>query len=655
VSVEAGIEDLIGQPLLPLRDAWRDPEQAADLEIARRLEAEHPDRYWEWAAGHIRWMEPWTALREGDFPDFRYFSGGRMNVADSCVDRWAEDPATAERPAIIWEGEPGDVRTLTYRDLRERVARLANGLRSLGIRRGDVVAIYMQNLPEVFVAIHACNRIGAVYTVIFSAFSPDATALRLQGSNARAVILADRGYRRGREVPLLDNLRRARTQAPSVEHAIVLDRSGTRPSLEPGEVSFEELCAAQSPDCPCEPMEANEPAFLIFTSGTEARPKGLVHSTAGFLVGTWANVKWQIGPRPDDVYWCAADVGWLTFPIQAVIGGLAHGMTLFVYEGALDHPTGERFYEMAERHGVTKVLTAPTAVRMLRRLGDGMTGAHPLPHLRLISVQGEPLDPATFAWATERLGGGVPVVNGYGQTETGSTWTYPVHGVDELKAGSCGRPVPGHQCAILDDEGNEVSDGEKGNLVLLHPFPTLARTIWDDHGRFVQSYFGRYPGRYWTADEAVRDADGHLWVLGRADDVINVAGHRISTMEIESIVTAQPGVAEGAVTGVADPIKGTVPAAFLIVASGEDTEAVSRRVSEAVIATIGPHAALGAVHLVDALPKTRAGKIMRRLLREVAERGEVIGDTTGLEDPESIQRVVAGVRAAGAAGPPASR
>jgi acetyl-CoA synthetase len=614
VIVEAGIEDLISRPLLPLREHRRSERQAADLARARGLEADSPDRYWEWAALHMRWMEPWTALREGEFPDFRYFAGGRMNVADNCVDRWAEDPATAEKAAIIWEGEPGEVRTITYRQLRDQVAQLANGLKSLGIGRGDVVAVYMQNVPEVFVAIHACNRIGAIYTVIFSAFSADATALRLQGANAKAVILTDRSYRRGKEIRLLESLRRARQQAPSVQHAIIVGRSRDRVPLETGEVSYEELCTVQSTECPCEPMEANEPAFLIFTSGTEARPKGLVHSTAGF-------------------------------PIQAVIGGLAHGVTLFVYEGALDHPSGERLYEMAERHGVTKVLTAPTALRMLRRLGDEATDRHPWRQLRLVSVQGEPLDPATFTWATERLGGGVPVINGYGQTETGSTWTYPVYGVDDLKAGSCGRPVPGHHCSIVDDDGNDVPDGHKGNLVLLHPFPTLARTIWDDQPRYVDNYFGRFPGRYWTADEAVRDLDGHLWVLGRADDVINVAGHRISTMEIESVVTAQRGVAEGAVTGVADQIKGTVPAAFLIVAAGHDSDTVRRGVEDAVKETIGPHAALGAVYVVGALPKTRAGKIMRRLLREVAERGTVTGDTTGLEDADSIHEVLRGVLA----------
>jgi acetyl-CoA synthetase len=644
MSIEPGVQDLISQPAIPLRPDWRSERQAADLAAARGFEAEHPDRYWEWAAGHLRWMQPWTTLREGDFPNFRYFSGGRMNVADNCVDRWAEDPQTTHREAIVWEGEPGEVRTLTYGELRDAVARLANGLKSLGIKHGDVVAVYMQNIPEVFVAIQACNRIGAIYTVIFAAFSAEATALRLQGAGAKAVILADRSYRRGKEVTLLENLRRARRQVPTVEHTIVVDRSGANLHLESGEVSFEELCKEQSTTCPCEPMEANEPAFLIFTSGTEARPKGLVHSTAGFLVGTWANVKWQVGPEADDIYWCAADVGWLTFPIQAVVGGLAHGATLFVYEGALDHPTGERFYEMAERHGVTKVLTAPTALRMLRRLGDDMAARHPWRQLRLISVQGEPLDPATFHWATQKLGAGVPVVNGYGQTETGSTWTYPVYGVDEMKAGSCGRPVPGHHCAVVDLNGDEVPDGQKGNLVMTHPFPTLARTIWDDHPRYVENYFGRFPGRYWTADEAVRDPDGHIWVLGRADDVINVAGHRISTMEIESVVTSQPGVAEGAVTGVADEIKGTVPVAFLCVAAGADPTTVRRQVDEAVKEMIGRHSALSAVYVVDALPKTRAGKIMRRLLREVAEKGTVTGDTTGLEDPESIQKVVDGVR-----------
>lgn len=637
---------LISESLIPLKTEWQSSPQEMALQQARACEAESPDQYWKWAAEHLRWFSPWQSLREGEFPDFRYFVGGTLNVADNCVDRHAENPQRANRAALIWEGEPGESRTITYQQLRDEVSRLANGLRSLGIEKGDVVAIYMQNLPEVFVAIHACNRIGAIYTVIFSGFSPDAVALRLQSSGAKAAILSDVSFRRGREISLLTNFRQARQGAPELAHAIIVDRSGRNTPLASGEVSYTELIHSQSPNCPCVPLEANEPAFLIFTSGTEAKPKGLVHSVGGFLVGTWANVQWQIGPQDDDVYWCAADVGWLTFPIQAVIGGLAHGATLVFYEGALDYPSPERFYEIAQRHGVTKVLTAPTLLRMLRRIGD-VSDRYPLAQFRLMSVQGEPLDPDTFRWASTSLGPGVPVINAYGQTETGSTWTYPVYGVDDLKPGSCGNAVPGHHGMVVDDQGQRVPAGQKGNLVLLHPFPTLARTIWGDHERYVHTYFGRFPGQYWTADEAVEDADGHLWVLGRADDVINVAGHRISTMEIEAAVTAHPAVAEGAVTGVSDAMKGNVPVAFVCLRDGFDPKTVVKEVSQRVEEAIGRHASLRQVYIVEALPKTRAGKIMRRLLREVVERGEVVSDTTGLEDPESINKVIVGVSRAG--------
>ena len=634
---------LLREPIVPLPPEFRSPSQQARLTEARRLEAEGPDAYWAWVAGHFRWSRPWDTVRSGGFGDLGYFSGGTINVADNCVDRHAENPATADRAAVVWEGENGAVRRLTYRDLRDAVARLANGLQALGIGKGDVVAIYLPNLPEAFVAIHACNRIGAIYTILFAGFSSDAVALRLQTARAKLVVTADGSLRRGRVIPLLDNLRQARLKTPSIEHVVVVDRTGSRPALRDGEVAYETLVAAQSPDCPCLPLEANEPSFLIFTSGTEAKPKGLVHSVAGFLLGTWANVQWQINPEENDVYWCAADVGWLTFPIHTVVGGLAHGMTMLCYEGALDTPSHARFYEIMERHGVTKLLAAPTLARMLRSAGDSLAAAHPLPRLKLVSLQGEPLDIDTFKWTAGHIGSGVPVINAYGQSETGSTWTYPIAGVDDIKAGSCGRTVPGHGYEILDDNGLPVPPGTPGNLVLTHPFPTLARTIWDDHPRYVTGYFSRFASRYQTSDRAIVDADGHLWVVGRTDDVINVAAHRISTMEIESAVTAQAGVAEAAVIGVDDAVKGTVPVAFVTLMPGADRREVETAVTVAVDAAIGGIARLHRVYVTRAIPKTRAGKIMRRLLREAVQEGKILSDTTGLEDPDSLDAILTAV------------
>ncbi len=639
------LTQLLATPLQPLRAEWRSTAQNETLHHARALHEQSPDTYWTWVAEQQRWTQPWTSVRTGEMGDFTYFNGGTMNVADNCVDRWAENPITADKPAIIWEGEPGDTRTVTYGELADEVNRLAGALAHLGVAKGDVVAIYMSNSVEAFTAIHACNRIGAIYTVLFSGFGPDAVMARLEASRAKVVVVLDAAYRRGKLTPLLDTLRVARGKVDTVEHTIVVDRTGRDLPLEIGEISYADALQIAPDGVPATALEANDPAFLIFTSGTEAKPKGVVHSVAGFLLGTWANVLWQVDPRPDDVYWVAADVGWLTFPIQAVVGGLAHGMTIVCFEGALDSPTNARFYEICEKHAVTAVLGAPTLLRMLRKYGDDLAAAHSLPLLRLATVQGEPLDGDTFGWASTHLGGGVPVVNAYGQTETGSTWALPVAGVEALKPGSTGTAVPGHVYAVVDDTGAPVPPGTKGNLVITEPFPTLARTVWNDAARYRSAYFTRFPGVYCTNDEAVVDGDGHLWVLGRADDVINVAAHRISTLEIEAIATAHPQVAEAAVVGVFDPLKGTVPIAFLTLLDGADPGQVKQEVSDEVASQLGGYARLNAVYLTSALPKTRTGKIMRRLLRDVVEHGAPQGDTSAMDDIaglHAVQSAVAG-------------
>ncbi|MBV9817900.1 MAG: AMP-binding protein [Solirubrobacterales bacterium] len=639
------LTEFISAPISPLPERWRSAVHTEAATAARALHAQDPDEYWAWAAGQQRWIRPWQTLRTGELGDCRYFEGGQINVADNCVDRWAEDPASAGRTAVIWEGEPGEIRTVTYSELAHEVGRLAAGLRQLGIARGDVVGIYMPNLVEAIASIQACNRIGAIYTVLFSGFGEDAVASRLSLADAKAVIVADASYRRERPVELLEILRAARRRAPTVEHVIVVDRTGRGVALRQDESSYRELVDAQGRSAPLEPLASSDPAFLIFTSGTESQPKGVVHSVGGFLVGTWANVRWQVGPEPGDVYWVAADVGWLTFPIQAAVGGLAQGMTLVCYEGALNVPSPARFYEICARHRATKVLAAPTVLRMLRGFGDDLAAAHPLPDLRLVTVQGEPLDGETFTWATEHLGGGVPVVNAYGQTETGSTWTYPIYGVDDLKAGSVGTPVPGHEYAVLSDAGEPVAPGVKGNLVLTRPFPTLAYTVWRDHQRYLSTYFERFPGCYATWDEAVVDVDGHLWVLGRADDVINIAAHRISTMEIEASVASHADVTEAAVVGVPHPTKGTVPVAFITVRASADADTVSAEARRTVAAQIGGYAQLEAVYVTPAMPKTRTGKIMRRLLRDIVVRGAPVGDISAMDDASALEAVTIVVQA----------
>lgn len=645
-AADESLKALLAEKLRPLAESRRKPRQARLLAEARDIERrEGTDAYWSWAAKKLRWMTPFSQVREGGFGDARWFIGGKLNICDNCIDRYADDPACADKTLMIWEGEPGEIRRLSYRQVRDDVARCANGLKSLGIRTGDVVALYLPNLPETLVAIQACHRLGVTYTILFAGFSPEAIALRLQTSRARLVFTADIGWRKGKAVGLLDNVRLARAESPSVGNVVVINRSGSRPDLRAGEVDYTGLLAAQTADCPCVPLDPGAAAFLMFTSGTESKPKGIVHTVAGSLLGAWLNVLWQVGLERDDIFWCATDVGWLTFPIHGVVGGPAHAGTLVWYEGAIDFPTRERFYEIAQRHKVTKILTAPTVLRMLRVLGDETARRFPLPQLELISVQGEPLDLESFRWATQALVPDLPIINAYGQTETGATWTFPVFGVDDIKAGSCGRTIPGFSCDIVDDAGHPVPTGTKGNLVLNQPFPHLAQTIWDDHDRYLKTYFSRFPGRYQTSDEAVRDADGHLWVLGRADDVINVAAHRISTVEIESIAAAQAGVADAAVVGVNDAIKGTVPVAFLTLRAGADTAAVSMAVRSAVERGIGGIARLDRIFICPALPKTRAGKTMRRLLREAVETGAVRGDTTGLEDASTVEGVLAAVRA----------
>jgi len=627
------LAQLLAAPLVPLRTQL--PDRVAQLAESRALSS---DEYWEWVARRQRWLAPWHTVRTGGIDSFQYFPGGRINVADNCVDRWAENPTTAARPAIMWEGEPGDTRTLTYTELRDEVSALAAGLLQLGVRAGDVVGIYMPNLVEAFTSIHACNRIGAIYTVLFSGFGPDAVAARLQAARAVAVICADSSYRRGKPVPLLETLRAARVRVPTVAAVVVVDRTGQQVPLQGGEHAYADVLAGGSAGTPCVPLDPNGPAFLIFTSGTESRPKGVVHSVGGFLLGSWANAHWQVGHEPGDVYWCAADVGWLTFPIQAVVGGLACGMTLVCYEGALDTPTTARFYEICERHRVTKVLAAPTVARMLRKWGE----VRPL-GLKLFTMQGEPLDPETFEWTMRTFD--CPIINAYGQTETGSTWTYPVYGVEDMKAGSVGTPVPGHSFEILDDDGAPLPAGVKGNLVLCEPFPTLCRTVWDDHDRYHTAYFSRFPGRYATNDEAVLDPDGHLWVLGRVDDVINVAAHRISTMEIEAVVGAHPDVAEAAVVGVPDETKGTMPVAFVTLRQDADAATARVEIERTVVDQIGGYARLGALYVTTQMPKTRTGKTMRRLLRDVVVHGAPTGDTSTMEDPGALDAVAAAVKA----------
>jgi acetyl-CoA synthetase len=631
-----------GKPLIPPTPALRaqapmDPQAAGSLREAARQD---PEAYWAGIAGELEWIRPWDRVREGGFPAFRYFTGGLGNVSVNCVDRHARtDPG---KVAVHWEREDGARESWTYARLLEAVGRFANVLKSLGVRKGDRVAVYMSNLPEAFVACHACYRIGAIYGVIFAGFSAQAVRERLEDAQPRVVVAADASVRRGKRVPLKETLDAAMAGVPGIEAVVLVRRMGGDIPLTPGrDVWYDDLMAQASPDCPPEPMEANEPGFLIHTSGTSAKPKGLIHAGMGFLVGTYANTKWSLLPQPDDVLWCTADVGWLTFPIWALVGGLANGATLVAYEGALDWPDPGHFYEVMERLRVSKLFTAPTALRMLRRAGDAWLQGRDLSRLTLVSCVGEPLDPDTWYWSRDVLGGGrIFFNNTYGQTETGTGWTSSMVGMTPTKPGSCGHPLPGYQAEVVDDEGRPVPPGTLGVMTLAAPFPSLVRGVWGDPERYEATYFSRFPGRYNSFDAAILDPDGQVWVTGRVDDVINVAAHRIGTMEMEASLIGHPAISEAAVVGVPDPVKGEVPLAFVILKGGveapPDLEAeLVRRVADDLGAFARPHRVI----LTPTLPRTRSGKIMRRLLRDLAREGGVKGDLSALENPDAIDVV----------------
>ena len=615
-----------------------------------------PGAYWATVADELEWMSGWPAdpVVAGDLADgFEYFPGAVGNVSVNCVDRHAR--SHPERMAVRWLGEDGEERSWTYAELLEQTARFAQALSDLGVRRGDVVAVFLPNLLETFAAVHACFRIGAIYNVIFSGFSAQALADRIVDTGARVVVTADESYRRGRPVPLKATLDSVLGQLPSVEHVVVVRRSGNArvPMTRGRDVFWDELLARTATLADPVPVEANEPGFIIYTSGTSAKPKGLVHSGLGFMVGAYHNVKLSLDLGPDDVYWCTADVGWLTFPIFELVGATACGASMLACEGALDFPEPDRFYRIVADHGVTKIFTAPTLLRMLARYGEQWARGHDLSALQLIALVGEPLDAKTWHWVQDHVGHGrLEINNTYGQSETGSAWTSSIAGVTPAKPGSCGLPLPGHAYGILADEaadpgptngagggavGGPVPTGSVGHLVLTAPFPTLFRSIWREPERYRTQYFSAFgPGVYASADAALEDLDGHIWVVGRVDGVINVAAHRLSTMEMESALLSVPGVAEAAVIGVDDPTKGQVPVGFVTLAADAPDRVDEARLSDRLVEAIGPIARPKRMDVLSTMPRTRSGKIVRRLLRELVVEGGARGDVTGLEDPEVL-------------------
>ena len=607
--------------------------------------ANDPEAFWARLAGELEWSRPWTTVLDWQPPHAKWFVGGQLNASVNCVDRhvWK---GRRNKAAIIWEGEPGDKRTLTYFDLHREVSKFANVLKTLGTKKGDRVAVYMPLVPELAIAMLACARIGAIHSVVFGGFSAESLRDRINDAQARVLITADGGHRRGGIVPLKQVADEALTGTESIEHVVVYQR-GTGGSIPVAmklgrDHWYHELMAKASADCAPEPMDAEDMLYILYTSGTTGKPKGIVHTTGGYLVGTYATTKMVFDLREDDVFWCTADLGWVTGHSYVVYGPLANGATVVMYEGAPDWPQKDRFWSIIEHYGVTVFYTAPTAIRAFMRWGTAWPKGHNLSSLRLLGSVGEPINPEAWVWYHELIGNSrCPVVDTWWQTETGAIMITPLPGLTTLKPGSATRPFPGISTEIRNERGDVVEVGG-GLLAITKPWPSMLRGIYGDPERYVRQYWNKWgPAVYVTGDGAKRDADGYYWLLGRVDDVINVAGHRLGTMEVESALVDHPAVAEAAVVGKAHEIKGQAIAAFVTLKEGQHgTKQLADGLKEHVVKKIGAIARPDDVLFTADLPKTRSGKIMRRLLRDIAE-GKALGDTTTLADPGVVAKLKA--------------
>jgi acetyl-CoA synthetase len=613
---------------------WSDP---AIYEQAGR----DPEAFWAEQAGALHWFQKWDRVMEWDPPWVKWFVGGKLNASYNCLDRHVESGG-GDKVAFYWEGEPGDERALTYRELFEDVCRLANGLKSLGVNKGDRVAIYLGMVPELPVAMLACARIGAAHSVVFGGFASSALRDRINDAEANVLITADGGYRRGQEVPLKRNADEAVEECPSIQHVVTVRRTGSDvPFREGRDVWYQDLVAGQSADCSPEAMDAEDMLYILYTSGTTGKPKGIVHTTGGYLTGAAATHKYIFDIHEDDIYWCAADIGWVTGHSYIVYGPLANHTTSILYEGAPDWPDRDRLWSIAEKRRATILYTAPTAIRAFMRWGPDYPEKHDLSSLRLLGSVGEPINPEAWMWYWKYIGGErCPVVDTWWQTETGHILITPLPGITNLKPGSATHPFPGVDAGIFDEQGKSVPRGQGGYLVLKRPWPGQFRTIYNDPDRYVETYFGRYgPETYLAGDGAKQDEDGYFWLLGRIDDVMNVAGHRISTYEVESALVDNERVAEAAVVAKSDPGVGQAIVAFVTLKGGQEgSEAVAGELREHVAKVIGKIARPHGIIFTDDLPKTRSGKIMRRLLRDVAE-GRELGDVTTLANAEIVDEI----------------
>jgi acetyl-CoA synthetase len=607
------------------------PKARARLQDSARRS---PEKFWAAAAAQLEWFKPWRKVLEGKMPHAKWFTGGRINLSYNCLDRHLDGPRR-NKAALIWEGETGEVRTLTYLQLHREVCLFASALKGLGVVRGDRVAIYMPLVPEAAVAMLACARIGAVHSVIFGGFSAEAVRERIVDAGAKVVVTADGGWRKGAVVRLKDAVDEAVKGAPSVTAVVVLKRTDTDVVVHEGRDHWwHRLMAKADEDCPAEKLESEHPLFILYTSGSTGKPKGVLHTSAGYLVQTAWTTKHVFDLRDTDVYWCTADIGWVTGHSYVVYGPLACGATVLMYEGAPMHPRPDRFWELIEKHRVTVFYTAPTAIRAFMRLGDEGPRGRDLTSLRLLGTVGEPINPEAWDWYRKTIGGGrCPVVDTWWQTETGAIMISPLPGATAAKPGSATLPLPGIDADVVDMQGRPVPAGSGGYLVIRRPWPAMLRTIWGDGERYLKQYWSQIPGMYFTGDGARRDKDGYFWILGRIDDVLNVSGHRLSTMEIESALVGHPSVAEAAVVGRPDELQGQAVAAFVTLKGGMiPSPELKDELREHVTKAIGAIARPAELRFTDSLPKTRSGKIMRRLLREIAAGQAVRGDVTTLED-----------------------
>ncbi|MHB1445854.1 MAG: acetate--CoA ligase [Acidimicrobiales bacterium] len=620
---------------------------APDRSLHERAE-EDWQGFWADQARELDWYQPWSAVLEWELPFAKWFVGGKLNVSHNCLDRHVQ-AGRGDRVAYHWEGEPGDTRTITYAELLGEVGRFANVLKGLGVKKGDRVAIYMPMIPELPVAMLACARIGAAHSVVFGGFSADALSGRINDAEAKVLITADGGYRRGVVSPLKPNADTAVANAPSIESVVVVSRTGQDVEMAEGRDHWwHDLMEGAAAECPPEPMDAEDLLYLLYTSGTTAKPKGIMHTTGGYLTQVAFTHRYVFDLHPEtDVYWCAADIGWVTGHSYIVYGPLANGATGVMYEGTPDHPGKDRWWDIIERYGVTILYCAPTAIRTFMKWGDEFPEGHDLSSLRLLGSVGEPINPEAWMWYWRHIGGErCPVVDTWWQTETGGIMISPLPGLTVLKPGSATFPLPGISAEVVDDSGTPIQRGG-GYLTLNRPWPGMLRGIYGDPERYRETYWSRFEGRYFAGDGAKLDEDGYLWLLGRVDDVMNVSGHRVSTTEVESALVDHPSVAESAVVGAKDETTGQAIIAFVTLRSGQSAsdehgQALRKHVAERIGAIARPKTII----FTDDLPKTRSGKIMRRLLKDVAE-GRDLGDTTTLADPAVVEEI----RSRAASGP----